>query len=285
MGTELRARGVKVPDYKSSIWSALALLEAPQAIVDVHQDYIEAGADVITVNNYAVTSKLLARENMAHQLEELTLLACGLALKARDKTGKAVKIAGSLPPLDTSYRYDLVGSYDENLAAYDEMARLLAPHVDILLCETLTTAEEARAAATAADKTGKPVWVSWTIKAEGGQLRGGDDIKTAIMAIDDLPIDAFLFNCCAAEPVTKTLQHLARLTSRPFGAYSNPVMREPTGGEPLRTPSAKLNPQEYAGVASAWIELGATIIGGCCDTDPAHIAAISEVAAKHNSGL
>jgi S-methylmethionine-dependent homocysteine/selenocysteine methylase len=284
MGTELRARGVKVPDYQSSIWSALALIEAPEAIVAVHQDYIRAGADVITVNNYAVTSKLLARENMAHRLAELTLLACELAVAARDKVmsqndeQRNVRIAGSLPPLDTSYRYDLVGSFAENIEAYDEMARLLAPHVDILLCETMTTAEEARAAATAAANTGKPVWVSWTLKSGGGRLRGGDDIATAVKALDGLPIDAMLFNCCAAEPIAASLAALHSLTSKPIGAYCNPVLKEPAGGAPQPTPSEKLNADDYARVVAEWLSLGATIVGGCCDTSPAHIAAISRLA-------
>ena len=114
MGTELRKRGVKVGGYKSSIWSAFALIEDPDAIRKLHEDYISAGAEVITVNNYAVTRRLLSREKMENRLEELTLLACDLANQARDNSKKNVSIAGSLPPLDTSYRADLVGKYEED---------------------------------------------------------------------------------------------------------------------------------------------------------------------------
>ena len=160
MGTELRARGVRVPDYKSSIWSALALIEAPDEVHRLHGDYIAAGADVITVNNYSLTRKLLAREGLEESLGQLTQTACSLAVEARDAAKRPAKIAGSLPPLDTTYRADLVGSFDDNLAAYREIADLLAPHVDMFICETMTTAEEARAAAKAAAETGKMVWVS-----------------------------------------------------------------------------------------------------------------------------
>ena len=75
MGFELQLRGVKVPSHTESIWSALALVEDPDAVVAVHADYIEAGADIITINNYAVTPPILAREGMEDRVEELTELA------------------------------------------------------------------------------------------------------------------------------------------------------------------------------------------------------------------
>ena len=75
MGTELRARGVEVLDHITSIWSAAALVDAPEAVTSVHRDYIEAGADVITINNYAVTRPLLARVSMEDRFEELTTIA------------------------------------------------------------------------------------------------------------------------------------------------------------------------------------------------------------------
>ena len=79
MGTELRARGAAVPDYRSSIWSAMALLRDPDLVRQIHLDYIRAGADVIIANNYAVVPKLLARESMMDRLEALTRTACRLA--------------------------------------------------------------------------------------------------------------------------------------------------------------------------------------------------------------
>ena len=78
-GTELRERGVEVPCHRSSIWSARALLEAPDEVVAVHREYIDAGARVVTACNYAVTPTLLAREGMEHMVEELSVLAVDLA--------------------------------------------------------------------------------------------------------------------------------------------------------------------------------------------------------------
>ncbi len=98
MGTELRARGVEVPDHITSIWSAKALIDAPASVLQIHRDYIEAGADVITLNNYAVTPQLLAREGLENRFSELSMRAADLAHQARDEEGSSVRIAGSLPP-------------------------------------------------------------------------------------------------------------------------------------------------------------------------------------------
>jgi len=74
MGTQIRARGYEVPSHHSSIWSAQALMDNPDIIKEIHKDYISAGAEIITTNNYAVTHNLLERENIGHRLEELTSL-------------------------------------------------------------------------------------------------------------------------------------------------------------------------------------------------------------------
>lgn len=276
MGTELRARGVAVSDYKSSIWSALALLEAPEAIEQLHFDYIRAGADVITANNYAVTRKLLKRENLEHRLKEMTLQACRLAQQARARANKACLIAGSLAPLDTTYRADLVGSDEDNLVAYREMAQILAPEVDMFVCETMTLGREALAAATAAVETGKPTWVSWTLAASGGKLRGGENPADAISMLDHLPIEGFLLNCAATEPVSAALPAYKAATDKPVGVYCNPVAREPEGFEPELIPHKILTPEEYLETAKGWVKSGATLIGGCCDTSPAYIELLAK---------
>ena len=139
-GSELWTRGVKVPNYKTSIWSALALMEAPDAVRDVHRSYFEAGADVVVANNYAVTPVLLAREGLEARTAELTITACVLAGEARDAVGGAGRVAGSMPPLDTSFRWNLVRPFDEALPLYRRMAAAMAPHVDLIICETMSTA-------------------------------------------------------------------------------------------------------------------------------------------------
>ena len=109
MGTELRRRGVEVPSHVESIWSALALKEATSIVEEIHIDYIEAGSDYITTNNYAVTRPILSRDNLDNELESLTIKSIEIANAALSKTKREnVKILGSLPPLETSYRADLI---------------------------------------------------------------------------------------------------------------------------------------------------------------------------------
>ena len=109
-----------------TIWTAKALLSAPDAVRDVHAAFIESGADVITANNYAVVPKLLATEGLDDRLAELTRLAARLANQARAASGRDVLIAGVLPPLARTYRSDLIGGADEIYPIYREIAETLA---------------------------------------------------------------------------------------------------------------------------------------------------------------
>lgn len=285
MGTELRARGVAVRDYKSSLWSALACVEAPDAVIQLHREYIDAGADIITVNNYAVTPVLLAREGRQGEFDALTVKAAECALIAREGAGRPARVAGSLPPLNTTFAPSLVGEFDDNVAEYRRIVAALAPYVDLYLCETVSTADEARAAALAAQESSKPFMVSWTIERTGRFLRGGDSFDRAVEALRDLSPAALLVNCASCNATTAAIRRLRELTDLPIGGYANPVLDEPVGGEPESIISAPIGPDDYAAVAAGWVADGATIIGGCCDTSPAFISALRRVAGRGSPAL
>ncbi len=280
LGQELFFRGVSVPD---TIWSAAALLTDPDIVRQIHLDYIQAGAEIITTNTYGLIRSDLAREGIESRFAELNRLACTLAIEARDIACGRTLIAGSLPPLKGSFRPDLVGPPEEIEALYLEQAQLLAPHVDLFLCETMSTGAEGRAAATAACRTGKPVWIAWTLhEDQSGNLRSGESIADVVAALHDLPISGFLANCCAPESITKALPELVRSRAPWVGGYANAFTPIPEnwGGDDekdanwflsLRT---DLTPERYALHAADWLQTGATVIGGCCGTRPAHIAAL-----------
>lgn len=282
MGRELRMRGVPIP---GTIWSANALLVAPETVVDVHVDNIDAGADVITTNSYGVIRADLAKEGIEDRFAELNLLACELAQRARDKTRKnTVKIAGSMPPLGGSFRADLVGEYQQILPLYEEQAGYLAEHVDLILCETMSTAEEARAAATAACATGKPVWVAWTLHDNRlGVLRSGESIEEALAAIAHLPVCGHLLNCCPPESIEAGIPSLNSSNGSFRGGYANTFMPIPSewtldgSGEQdgLLAIRDELDAEAYGALALRWIAAGANVVGGCCGTSPEYIAAIA----------
>ncbi len=278
MGRELRFRGV---DVMTSIWSAKALIEAPQVVREVHRDFIAAGADIITINSYGIVKSNLAWAGIEDRFKELNLLACNLAREARDASGRAVFIAGSLPPLAGSYRPDRVGSFKEIEPLYREQAEVLAPHVDLLLCETMSSIDEGRAAAAAATRTGKPVWVCWTLHEDrSGRLRSGEDIDEAARSLSDLPVTGAMANCCAPESITNAMPRLKQTGMKYIGGYANTFQPIPEdwdlkgdkktdGFLDLR---ADLEPESYAAHVNDWLKAGATVVGGCCGTRPAHIA-------------
>ena len=277
MGRELRFRGVDVPE---TIWSAGALISAPDVVRQIHIDYIAAGADVITTNTYGIIKDDLSTIGIADRFGELNNLACELAVEARTRSRRDVVIAGSLPPLRGSFRPDLVGPVEEIQALYEEQADLLAPHVDLLLCETMSSAAEGAAAARAACRTGKPVWVSWTLHEDrSGNLRSGESIRAAAAALADLPVSGVLANCCAPESVTKAMPALAGTGMKWIGGYANTFTPVPPDwtldgdkeSDGLLNLREDLGPGRYAAHVKDWLAAGATVVGGCCGTRPAHI--------------
>ena len=287
MGFELKLRRAGVPSHTESIWSALALMENPDAVVDVHVAYIEAGADVLTINNYAVTPPILAREGMEHRVEELTELAVDLAEKACSLAGRRPRLAGSFPPLETSYRADLVKGREEVLAGYRRIGSVLEGRVDLILCETLASSREAAWACEAASDTGRDFWMSWTLQGTRlNTLPSGESLSEAFSALGDLKPSAYLVNCCGANFVTAAMPVLKSLTSLPVGGYANAEHVVPDDGcagtdddpeSAQRSAATVLDPEAYALEVQQWLDAGASIVGGCCGTRPKHIRRLREM--------
>ena len=285
MGTELRRRGVEVPSHVESIWSALALKEATSTVEEIHIDYIEAGSDYITINNYAVTRPILSRDNLDNKLESLTIKSIEIAKEALLKTKrKDVKILGSLPPLETSYRADLILKEEEMNKQYSEIANILKDKVDIIICETMASALEAKCALKAALETNMPVWVSWTLHGDvRNTLPSGETVNQAFLELNGLEPDAYLINCCAANLVTPSIKALKELTDIPIGGYANAenvVLNATNSNLKLAAErhwdsAIEINEKAYLEEARLWIKEGASIVGGCCRTKPSYIKELS----------
>ena len=276
MGMELLHRSEnKTP----ALWSADYLLSEPELVTQIHRDYIDAGASVITTNSYSASFTRMAMVGMEDKVPLLQQRACELAALARHQAGRPhVAIAGSLPPLNGTYRPDRVRDFELNLAEYRKLAALQAPYVDLFICETMSTAQEARAAAQAASEHNKPVWVSWSLQDDGPCLRSGETIAQAFAALAGLPIGAVLVNCCPPESISGAMPAL-RATGLPAGGYANGFVAIPQTFLPGKTREqlssrTDLGPAEYVGFADAWLSHGASIMGGCCEVGPAHIRAM-----------
>lgn len=281
MGQEIVNRGGK-SSYGE--WSVAALYENPELVKEIHRDYINVGADVITTNSYSTTRTRLKHTGMEDRFEELVNVAGRLAVGARDEAGRDnVQIAASIPPLEDSYIYEFELSFDEMVAQYAELMTLLDPYVDIYLGETLSTTLESRAFLTAAQGRGKPIWVSWTLKDHGHtHLRGHEEILKAVDSVRDFSVDALLVNCTTPDSIAAALPTLKQ-SPYEFGAYANAFIEisetweKDTGVAPGLITRTDLTPDLYAEHVQQWLDAGAAIIGGCCDIGPAHIARLREM--------
>ena len=276
LGRELIYRGVKLP---KTIWSAGALITDPGVVRQIHIDYINAGADVITTNTYGVNRIDLNKEGIEERYAELNKLACRLAIEARDESQRNVVIAGSLPPLKGSFRPDLVGPTEEMEKFYQEQAELLSSYVDLFLCETMSSVAEGCAAAKVATKTGKPVWVAWTLHDDcSGRLRSGESLSEAILSLRDYNVSGFLANCCSPESITNIMPELAESRAHWVGGYANTFTEIPEewtldgnkDSDGFLSLRSDLDSDSYVGHVAEWLTKGATVVGGCCGTRPSY---------------
>jgi len=266
VGTELAARGVPTP---LPGWSAHAIESAPEVLASIHRDYAEAGATAHTACTFRTT-----RRAMGERWEVLARRAVGIV---RDAVPAGRLVLGSIAPLEDCYRPDLSPANESVAAARDEhalLARVLADAgCDVLLCETFPHVGEALAAGEAALPTGLPVWISFT----GGHrcdLLSPEEVAGGARRAVEMGVEAVLVNCV---PVRRTLEFVRAIRatvegSVRVGAYANAGESEEKTGWRAH-PEA---PRRYADAAVHWRDAGATIIGGCCGTGPAHVRALTE---------
>eukprot|EP00930_Biecheleria_cincta_P032214 TRINITY_DN22361_c0_g1_i1.p1 TRINITY_DN22361_c0_g1~~TRINITY_DN22361_c0_g1_i1.p1 ORF type:complete len:378 (+),score=68.45 TRINITY_DN22361_c0_g1_i1:70-1203(+) len=274
-----------VPEQETTkLVPASILLEDPENVgpwvYSLHQAYIQAGAQIITTNTYAtVQARVEELLGMGDRWEEMMTAACRMAAKAREDSGRNVLIAGCLPPLNGSFRPDKVGPVEDLLPVYRKHVAFMAEYVDFFLCETMSTALEGLAAASAAAESGKPVWVSWNVLDDGSaRLRSGETLQQAWEAVAELKPDGVLVNCVMPETVEIAITSLAQMGPRIFGGYGNGFTCIPEGWVVERGGIAALGkrrdltPELYADMAQSWLDAGARVVGGCCEVGPEHIS-------------
>jgi S-methylmethionine-dependent homocysteine/selenocysteine methylase len=302
-GTELTRRGV---DTTLPLWSAGALIHAPDVVRAIHADYVRAGAQIVTANTFRTHRRSLAKGGLGDRARELTHLAVQLVRDAIQQASlparQHVFVAGSIAPLEDCYSPHLVPPDAELAAEHAEMARHLAEAgVDLLLVETMNTIREARLAAEAARAIGLPLMVSFVCAAaaqsssaarsapgrdgsargatgqavdpgEGACLLSGERMLDAVRAVEPLAPAAIMVNCAPVALIDDLLRSLRAATDRPIGAYGNVGHVDDRAGWTL---THAVTPEQYASAARGWRDLGASIVGGCCGTTPDHIAALA----------
>lgn len=257
--------------------------EAPEVVVAVHTAFIEAGAQVITSNSYAVVPFHIGEERFASEGLELASIAGQLARKAADASARPVKVAGSLPPLFGSYRPDLFQP-ERVTEVLTPLLQGLGAHVDLWLAETQSSLAEVQAIHAHLPSDGKPFWVSFTLQDEETdgvpRLRSGEPVADAIEAVAGMGVAAVLFNCSQPEVIGAAVDVARAITERlgadiAIGVYANafpPQPKEATANDGLDELREDLDPLGYLEWAKDWQHRGASMIGGCCGIGPQHIA-------------
>lgn len=285
VGSELVRRGVRWRDHGMRTDCA--------AVRALHLEYILAGAHVIRTNTFQINRRIyqnvfrdvahrrhIGAPDLEQRIPTLIPRAVDLARAARDQAGRTdVAIAGVMSPLEHCFRPDLAPVDDQQAQAeHAEIARLLAhAGVDLLLLESMNTLGEVRLATAAARPTGLPVWVSFVTGADGNLL-SGESLTDASRTVRADGAQAVLVNCAPPADVGLALARLDG-SDGPIGGYAHIGRFDPPSWKfeffPRFTDSEAWSPARYASEAGRWRELGATILGGCCGTSPAHVRALA----------
>ncbi len=279
IGTEILRRNLS--------WSDHRLLDEPAAVRNLHEDYIRAGADVITTNSF----QLARRSFLSHFRDEAHMRQIGvpgledraaemlaasveLAKQAVAKVAadRPVAVAGAVTTLEWCFRPDLAPSVDAMRAEYREIMDVLAAAgADLILLETVNSVREAKVGLEAARQAGLPCWVGFVCD-ERGLLFTGETLADAERELFPLEPDVVLVNCCPPDDASAGLGELVAARSGPCGLYPHIGRFDPP--EWLFTdeyPAPRLLEE-----ARRWREMGAQVIGGCCGTTPDHIAAFAK---------
>jgi len=273
-GTELNRRGV---DTGLPLWSANALMNDRDARIlqQIHEDYLRAGADIITTNTFRTHRRALAPSGNADRALELTRRAVDIvrAAIAKIPSDKERFVAGSISTLEDCYRPDLVPPDDELRAEHSErIHHLLECGVDLILIETINTIREAVIMEELATITSMPVVVSFVCDREG-KILSGETLTDAASQLLPLGICAIGVNCGPTPNLAKPLAELQAACGKDFPliAYGNIGYAD----EKVGWVNTDLeNPKAYCELASYW---PAKIVGGCCGTTPEHIAQLKLV--------
>jgi homocysteine S-methyltransferase len=270
------------------------LRDAPEAVVAVHASYLEAGADCLTTASYQATLPGLVREGLTEaQARALILRSVELARQARsafweDPRRRAGRqrplVAASIGPYGAflANGAEYTGDYDldeAGLVAFhrDRLHLLADSGADLLACETIPSAAEARALASLlSERPSTRAWLSFSCH-DGQRLCDGSPFAESVRAVAAVPqVIAVGVNCTAPEHVEELLRAAARVTPKPLVAY-------PNSGElyeaATRTWHGASSATDWAGLARTWHRAGARLIGGCCRTGPPHVQAIRKALA------
>ena len=279
MGQELIYRSKIKPD---DLWSARVMLDHYNLVVDLHKDFIKAGAEAITLNTYSVTPQKLKRNNLEDMFVTLQKSAIKAANQAihSSETEKKIQLLGCLPPLIMSYKASIGMEKKEAIETYQRIVDVQQPFVDIFCCETVCSIEEAIIVTEVALQSDKKVWLSFCVKEEdGATLRSGEKLEDALKEFDTSEVNSFLVNCAPPEAISKSINVMKNF-SKPFGGLPNgfkTVNFLDVGNDvTILEKRNDFSIDKFVQDMLSYIRNNASIVGGCCEVSPEYISAVRD---------
>lgn len=286
VSTEFQRRGIPLD---SNVWSGLTTKTHPDQVRTVHEDYILAGAEIITANTFSTARHVLESIMLGHEAKLLNSKSVRLAQEARDNCATAdVWIAGSMssmPPLTHSYRTVI---NEQVRSSYQEQADVLVDSgVDLIICEMMRDRENAEIVIKTAISTGLPVWVGYSTMVEksvddvrglrwldGEQSDATHDFSAMLESLVPLGGQVAGIMHTGIGDVDRALEELGKHWQGPKMVYAETGHLVP----PDWNFDGAASPDEYLSAARAWVDRHAVrVVGGCCGTSPHHIRKLTEL--------
>lgn len=265
VGTYLYEKGI----YLNTCFDELNLAN-PDLVSEIHRDYVNAGADVIETNTYGATRFKLAPQGLETRVYEINRRGAELAKAA---AADRALVAGSVGPLGVEIEPLSALSYEETKDAFKEQVRgLVDGGVDLIVLETFGLVKEMEQAIRAVKEVAPdlPIIAQVTVNDEGVLIRGAS-LESFIAGVSGYALDAVGLNCTIGpRSMLEALEHLKTLTTLPISVMPNAGVPQEVGGRYIYMTS----PEYIAEYAKRFIQTGASIVGGCCGTNPSHIRAI-----------
>ena len=278
-GTNLFAMGLTAGEAPE-LWN----IEHPDRIRELHRGFVEAGSDIILTNTFGGNARRLMLHGMQDRTREINRLAAQIARSVADEARRPVVVAGSVGP--TGDLFEPLGVLTEAMALEvftEQMTGLKEGGADVAWIETMSSLEEIRAAATAAGRVGIPYTFTASFDTAGRTMMGITPAALVEFAkgLQPAPV-AIGANCGvgASDLVMSVLGMTAKQAGIPIIAKANAGVPQFIGAQIhySGTPELMAN---YAGIA---VDSGVRIIGGCCGTGFAHLAAMRDALAVHRPG-
>ena len=259
MGTLLQARGLK-PGELPETWN----VNRPEDVMEIHRDYLEAGADIILANTFGANG-IKYKEN----LEELVTAGVQNAKKVVAECGREAFVALDMGPTGKLLKPMGTLDFEDAVALYREVASIGAKAgADLIVIETMSDTYELKAAVLGAKEGADLPIIATVVFGDGGKMLTGASPEVVVSLLEGLGVDVIGMNCSLGPKQMKPIfEKMAAVASVPLVISPNAGLPRTENGHTVYDVTAK----EFAEIMEELVHMGAWIVGGCCGTTPEHI--------------